>query len=115
MGSIKTADAKGLVTKMLIDVYRENIQVQSFLRSFFEVKESLAKTISIEVQRGTEKVAVDVERGTDGNRNSVSKSTEKIFLPPYYKEWFDATELDLYDIMFGSETIDSANFTRFIE
>jgi hypothetical protein len=115
MGSIKTADAKGLVTKMLIDSYKENVKVESFLRSFFEVKESLSKTISIEVRRGTEKIAVDVERGTNGNRNTVGKSSEKIFLPPYYKEWFDATELDLYDIMFGSETIDSANFTRFIE
>lgn len=107
-------EAQGLLTKKLIAVYKERPRATSFLRSFFRVVESTTKTVSIEVQRGTEKIAVDVERGTRGNRNSFSRSTESIFLPPYYKEYFDATELDLYDRLFGTEMIDASVFTDFV-
>lgn len=116
MSSIAVTDARGLFTKMLIAVYKERTTPTSFLRSFFTVKESSTKELAIEVQRGTEKIAVDVERGTEGNRNSFSKSTEKIFVPPYYREYFDATELDLYDRLFGSTSeIDSDTFQGFLE
>lgn len=116
MSNIAVTDARALFTKMLIDVYKERITPMSFLRSFFPVSESSTKELSIEVQRGTERIAVDVERGTEGNRNSFSKSTEKIFVPPYYREYFDATELDLYDRLFGStnESINDGIFTDFI-
>lgn len=113
--NISTTDARGLFTKMLIDVYRERITPMSFLRSFFPAVESPTKEISIEVQRGFEKIAVDVNRGTEGNRNTFSKSTEKIFIPPFYREFFDATELDLYDRLFASTEISNGIFTAFLE
>lgn len=112
--NISTTDARALFTKMFVDVYRERTTPTSFLRSFFKVKEGRTKEVSIEVQRGTEMIAVDVERGTEGNRNKFSKSTEKIFVPPYYREYFDATELDLYDRMFGDGEIELAVFNEFI-
>lgn len=115
MGSISTKDARGVLTKALIDVYKERTVPMSFLRSFFQTVESTTKNISIEVQRGTERIAVDVERGTEGNRNSFAKSSEKIFTPPYYVEYFDATELDLYDKLFGTGDIDSGQFAQFID
>lgn len=116
MSNIPVTDARGLFTKMLISVYKERITPKSFLRSFFTVKESATKELAIEVQRGTEKIAVDVERGTEGNRNSFSRSTEKIFVPPYYREYFDATDLDLYDRLFGSTSeIDNDTFQGFLE
>jgi hypothetical protein len=99
---------------MLIDVYKERVTPTGFLRSFFPAIESETKEISIEVQRGTEKIAVDVQRGTEGNRNSFSKSTEKIFVPPYFREYFDATEIDLYDRLFGSTEISDGIFTQFL-
>ncbi len=114
--NISVTDARGLFTKMLVDVYRERTRPTSFLRSFFPTKETSTKEISIEVERGTEKVAVDVHRGTEGNRNRFSKSTEKIFIPPYYREFFDATDLDLYDRLFGSTSdINDAVFMSFME
>lgn len=112
--NISTTDARALYTKMLIDVYKERTTPTGFLRSFFPPVESETKEISIEVQRGTEKIAVDVQRGTEGNRNSFSRSTEKIFVPPYYREFFDATELDLYDRLFGSTEISDGIFTAFL-
>jgi hypothetical protein len=115
MGAISTTDARALFTKAVVDVYKEMPQTTSFLRSLFPSKEYSTKELSIEVQRGTEKIAVDVERGTEGNRNSFSRSTEKVFVPPYYKEYFDATQIDLYDRLFGSEAIDSGVFAQFVQ
>lgn len=115
MGAIATTDARGLFTKAVVDIFKESVTPTGFLRSFFTVKETMSKNLSIEVQRGTEKIAVDVERGTEGNRNTWTKSTEKIFAPPYYREFFDATELDLYDRLFGSESIEAGVFTAFLE
>lgn len=116
MSVISTTDARALFTKKLIDVYKERPRPTSFLRSFFTPKESNTKQISIEVQRGTEKIAVDVERGTEGNRNQFSKSSEKIFVPPYYREYFDATDLDFYDRLFTENgTVDAVTFGQWLE
>jgi hypothetical protein len=114
MAEIATTDAYGLYTKYLIDVYKDRIMPTNFLRSFFKVDVTSTKELSIEVQRGDEYVAVDVVRGTDGNRNQWSYSTEKIFIPPYFREYFDLTQLQLYDRLFGATTIEDAMFARLI-
>lgn len=113
--NISTTDARPLFTKMLVDVYKERPQVTGFLRSFFMDKIESTKELSIEVQRGTEKIAVDVIRGSIGNRNTFGKSSEKVFIPPFHREYFDATELSLYDTLFGSTSIDDGVFTAFLE
>jgi len=100
--TISVAQARGVYTDALIAVFRERIPVTSFLRSFFNVRTTMTKLVSIEVQRGTERVAVDVIRGTNGNRNKSTLSTLKAFLPPYYDEYFNANELDVYDRAIGS-------------
>jgi len=90
-------------TKQLIDVYQERPKTTQFLRSFFPSTTAPTKYVSIEVERMGEKIAVDVLRGTEGNRNTFSKSTEKVFEPPIYREYFDATQLDLYDRVLGAQ------------
>lgn len=95
--------ARGIYTEALIAVFRETVPVMSFLRSFFPASFYKTKIVSIEVQRGTETVAVDVIRGTNGNRNKVTRSTMKEFLPPYFDEYFNINELDAYDRALGSE------------
>ena len=109
MAGLALQQARGIFTKAYTQLYTENIPAPSFLKSFFPSKAYTAATINIEVSRGTERIAVDVLRGTRGNRNSFSRSTEKEFLPPFYKEYFDATNLDNYDRMFGqSDTVVNA-------
>lgn len=116
MALIPAEQARSIFTQTLIDVYRERPRVMSFLRSFFPSVESVSKFVSIEVERGTELVAVDVVRGSEGNRNEVGLSTVKTLLPPYFREYFDATELDLYDRIIGtSGDIDSTVFAQFID
>lgn len=112
--NIATSDAQALFTKKVIAVYKEKNKPTGFLRSFFPTVESPALEVSIEVQRGTEKVAVDVVRGTDGNRNSFTRSTEKIWIPPYYREYLDVTQLQLYDRLFGATEIGDAAFSYLI-
>ena len=115
MGAIATSDARAEFTKMLIEVYRERNTPTSFGRSYFPSKVSSTKYVSIEVQRGTEKVAVDVTRGVEGNRNKFATSSEKIFEPPYYREYFDCTEIDLYDRMWGTTEIDAGIYSQFLD
>jgi len=116
MATISTQDARAVFTQALISVYKERTAPTAFLRSFFVNKEVNTLQLRIEVQRGTEKIAVDVERGTEGNRNQFSKSSEKIFIPPYYKEYFDATDLDFYDRLFTSTgTVDLITFNQWVD
>ena len=96
--ALPVQQARGIFTKAYLAAYKERIPVSSFLMSFFQILTFATKTVAIEVQRGTERIAVDVLRGVDGNRNIFSKSTEKEFQPPFYNENFDATSLDRYDI-----------------
>jgi len=102
---IPASQARAILTQMVTDIYRERPQATGFIRSFFPGKQSSTRYVSIEVQRGDEKVAVDVVRGSEGNRNVFGRSTEKIFDPPYYREFMELTDLDLYDRMIGSENI----------
>ena len=116
MAQIAVTDARNVFTKKVIDVYRERPVVFNFLRSFFPNVESDTKEVSIEVQRGTEFIAVDVERGTEGQRNTFSRSSEKIIVPPYYREYFEATDLDFYDQLFGTAdgTVDDKTFASWL-
>ena len=101
MGNLPVQQARNLFTKAYLQAFKEEIPTPSFLKSFFDVKVFATKTIGIEVQRGTERIAVDVLRGVDGKRNTFSKSTEKEFIPPFFNENFDGTSLDRYDRVFG--------------
>lgn len=114
MGKISTADARGLYTKMLIAVYSQRRKPATFFRSMFTKVISDTLELSIEVQRGTQLIAVDVERGTEGNRNVFNRSTEKIFIPPYYKEFFNVTDIDLYDKLFMDTEVDAQVVAKFI-
>lgn len=99
--AISITDARGLFTKKVLDIYLERPRPTGFLRSLFRTEVSPTKEISIEAERGFELVAKDVIRGTEGNRNTFSRSTEKIFVPPYFREYTDITQLALYEQVLG--------------
>ena len=98
--------ARGAFTNAVVAVYRETIEPMSFLRSFFPSTYSRTKLISMDIKRGTEKVAVDILRGTGSNLNTKSRSTLKTLEPPLYAEAHNVNELDVYDTAFG--TLDPA-------
>jgi hypothetical protein len=98
--NIPANQARSTFTKARVAAYKEMPRPTEFLRSFFKPVEKTTRYLSIEVERGTEKVAVDVIRGGEGNMNQFGRSTEKVIDPPFYHEKFNATELDLYDRLF---------------
>lgn len=117
MASISSVDARRLVTKELIDVYRETAIPTSLLSSFFIPRESNSRVVSVEVERDSENIAVDVIRGTEGNRNTIDRFTERVIEPPYYREYFDVTQLYFYDQLFGrgDMEVDGMTFATWME
>lgn len=108
MANISQTQARALFTQKLLDVYQERIRPKSFLRSFFPSTFSPTKLVSIEVERGFEKIAVDVVRGSEGNFNRFSKNTQKVYEPPFFREYFNATDEDIYDRVLGSQGSDNS-------
>lgn len=110
--TIAANQARANFTSMCVDVFSDMLTPTTFLRSFFPSEQSYVKYLSIQVERDYELISSDVLRGTEGNRNTFSKSQEDVFLPPYYREFFDATEIDLYDRLFGSTAIDMGIYSQ---
>lgn len=115
--AINIVQARSIATQTVIDVYRESAKVTNFLRSFFEVKETASKEVSIEVRRTTEKVAVDVMRGGESNRNVNTDFSQKIWVPPYYSESIDHNSIRNYDLLWGmnAQTISAATMSDVIK
>lgn len=115
MGLIPANQARGLFTQTLIDVYKQVPQTTDFLSTFFPAKTSTSRYLSWSVRRQGEPMAVDVIRGTDGNRNTFSISTDKIVDPPYFREYFDVTQTDLYYRAWDSALIDQSKMMDWME
>ena len=98
---IPIQQARQLLTQSFLGAWRESLPVTNFFRSFFETKVSSTQFVSIEVMRGTRRIASDVMRGNEGEKNKFGLSTSKVFLPPYYAENFNNTSLALYDQIAG--------------
>lgn len=89
------------VTQKVIGRFRDAQRPKAGLGAFFPREESDTKGVSIEVERNRRLIAVDVQRCTAGNRNVFSTSTEKIFIPPFFSEFFDFTSCQSYDKVFS--------------
>lgn len=114
MPVIQSTEAQGLFTSTLIAVYQEEIVPKTFYKSFFKVEITDSLFVSVMAQRFSEKIAVDVVRGTDGNRNTFSRSTEKIYLTPYFREYWDITSLDGYERLWRDSEISDMAFSNLI-
>lgn len=115
--SINTTDFNALSTKKLVARFADNISPTAFGMSFFKQVEADTLEVSVEVQRSGEPIAIDLPRGANGNVNTFDKSTEKLFIPPYYAEEFFANHLSVYDELVRSlkNGGDAALFGRFID
>jgi hypothetical protein len=100
--TIPVDQVRAAITNSMVALYNERPVVKSFLRSFFPTQTATSKFISIEVQKGNEKLAVDVIRGAGSNLNQVTKSTVKTFLPPYFNEEYFVNDLEVYDVAYGT-------------
>ncbi len=99
MSTVPANQALGKFTQNLVTAYKQIPKPTNFLEMFFPTPQSAISStryITWAVKREGEPVAVDVLRGTEGNRNTFSISTDKIVDPPFFKEYFDMTQTDLY-------------------
>jgi len=100
---ISLAQFRAEFTDALAFVWKEKaIAPPTALRSLFPNRNYGTKYVSIDVQRSAgELIALDIIKGSEGNRNTFSLSDQKKWEPPYWFEYFDATQLDLYDVVLG--------------
>lgn len=100
--AISLVQHRAAFSQALIAVFSDDKAPLMGLSAFFPTVTSRAKYLSIQVERHRQLMAVDVQRCTDPHRNIFSKSTEKIFEPPFFSESFDFTSCQGYDITFGA-------------
>lgn len=100
--SISITQFKAEFTNFVVDVYQERPKVTSFLRSYFPKEYSPTRYVTIDVERMGEKISIDVPRKTEGTRNTFSRFSETVIDPPFFKEYFDMTDEDLYNRVIGS-------------
>jgi hypothetical protein len=114
MSDISTVDARGLFTVDLADAFSDLKEAPKYFGYYFPESVHPTKNLSIEVVRNSERIAVDVIRGTEGNLNTFAKSSEKIFTPALFDEFFNLTEQDLYDALYNYQTISGAMYGRLL-
>ncbi len=92
---------KQAITQRAIATFSDMNDPKMGLSGFFPSFTTSDKLVSIEVERNRQLLAVDIQRGTQGNMNTFSNYTEKLFQPPMFEEKFNFTELERYDVTFG--------------
>lgn len=96
-------------TQALVASFSDDVAPIDGLEVFFPQVTTDALGVSIEVERMGQFMAVDVMRCTDPHRNTFAKSTEKIFIPPYFNESTDVTACEAYDVTFGMGVAPTGN------
>ena len=97
------------ITKKIIGRFSDRVAPKLGLSVWFPSTTTNSKQVSIEVERNRALIAADVKRGTSGNLNEFGKDSEKIYVPPFYKEKFDLAALDVYERTFGQQMAPGVN------
>lgn len=100
--SISAQEAAVVFKQSIIPAINDKLEPKTFLRSIFKPRFSASKNVSIEVKRNSESVAVDVSRSSQGNLNTFGLSTQKIYEPPFFREYLDVKDLEAYNRVFGT-------------
>lgn len=96
----------------VVENFVENQEVLSGLNTFFPRQTVRTKAVTLNVIRNGKPIAIDVQRCVDASRREFSKSTQKIFVPPSYKEKFDFTACEAFDRVSAGQDLsqgDAAN------
>ncbi len=101
MASIDLSQLPGIFNRGVTETYTDRLMPELLFSSMAGETTDMTKLVSVEVQRNHETIAVDVNRISNGVRNQFSRSSVKLFQPPYYDEYFDLTELEIYDRIFS--------------
>ena len=106
---------RSTITTKFLALWKERLRPTTFLATWFpDTTPTATRYVSIEVQRGKEKIAVDVLRNAEGNHNKFEKSTQKDYDPTYFDENFTVDSLRMYDRLIGSGTVDAGVVTAIL-
>jgi len=92
---------KGITQKIISSIDEIKV-VKTGFNGFFKKETVPSREVSIEVRRGTNLIATDVYIFGQSNLNKMSKSTEKIYVPPYFSEGYNFSKSQIYDVTFGA-------------
>ena len=87
--AISIQEHSNLLTKKIVGKFEETIPVRTGFAGWFPEETTPSYEVDVEVQRGSDLIAVDVVRFTEGNKNKYSKMSEHKYIPPYFKEDYD--------------------------
>ena len=115
--AINTTEARSIFRLSIDQVFQDKLPPLMPFASLATETTTSAKEVGWEVRRWLELVAADQPRGGEGQLNNFGNSTGKLTVPPYYHEYFDITEIQHYDRLFGtsSESIDSGVLDSIID
>ena len=116
MAKITLSSALGEFTQRVISALNERKTPTSFFKSFFGEIISGAKEVSWEIKRRGRPVAVDIAQHEHGTTTKSSKSTQKVYVPPYYDYNTNVDALDSFERVFnGSSMVDVPQYGKLIE
>lgn len=87
--AISIIDHSKAIASKIVGKFEETIPVRTGFGGWFPEETTPTLEVDVEVQRGTDDIAIDVVRFTEGNKNKMSKITEHKYQPPYFKEDYD--------------------------
>lgn len=101
--AISVQEHSNLLTKKIVGKFEETIPVRSGFAGWFPEETTPSYEVDVEVQRGSDFIAVDVVRFTEGSKTKSSKVSEKKYIPPYFKLDYDFQRDSVYmnNIAFG--------------
>lgn len=116
MAKITLISALGEFTQRVISALNERKAPTSFFKSFFGEIISGAKEVSWEIKRRGRPVAVDIAQHEHGTTTKSGKSTQKVYVPPYYDYNTNVDALDSFERVFnGSPMVDVPQYGKLIE
>lgn len=116
MGKITLASALGQFTQRVISALSERKAPTSFFKSYFPDLVSGARQVSWEIKRRGRPVAVDIAPHEHGTTTKSTKSTQKVYIPPYYDLNTNVDALDSFERVFGGNSqVDVPEYSKLIE
>ena len=108
---ISIQEHSALIAKKVVGKFMEDIPVRAGFMPWFPTETTPTLYVGVEVQRDNDLIAVDVARFTEGQKTKATRSTEKIYVPPFYKLEYDFSRDDVYlnTVALGSTSATGAN------
>ena len=116
MGKIALSSALGEFTQRVISALKERKNPTTGFKAFFGEVVSGAREVSWEIKRRNRPVAVDIAPHEHGTTTKSTKSSQKVYRPPFYDLNTNVDALDSFERVFNtSQYVDVPNYRKLVE